>query len=540
MSNLKKNITYNFNQVNRLCLMILFVMVVFTYPNFAKTHNNKSIPVLLSSNATFYIKSLNALQSVLKRPVKLHYINYLTDETSRKTFFDKLKNQSPPIILSLGNSATKLTIKYIKNIPVVFSLVPSLKSINLQQSNICGISESINISQFFKVLKEIKPSARNVISFYKSKQGGYLAGEGEYADLKNQLLFRKFKINNLEELKKKLKALKNSGTVDAIYMVTDILYSRKVFEYLSKYSREKKIVLMSGFSSLIRLGATFGIVPDYTTLGITKGKFVNNILKNRESCANGKIKFIKRDRIKLNLSYAKKSNINIPQSLLTRQRAEQLFEVGVSLFQEKKYKSAKSVFVELKKVSPSFPLAKQYLTKVDNILVSELSLDLFEKAKRYVKKGNIRGAFIVMNEIRRRFKNSSTAKLRLQNLRSLLSHKETEEANKYLQKNKKFMAYRKFLSAIRFDKKNKLAQKQYQALLGKLLYSIPVMVKKGKVYYNLRRYYQAEQIFSNVLLIRPKHKIAIEYHRLSRQKREAIQRLLNCNKSKKKGCTLSW
>lgn len=63
-------------------------------------------------------------------------------------------------------------------------------------------------------------------------------------------------------------------------------------------------------------------------------------------------------------------------------------------------------------------------------------------------------------------------------------------------------------------------------------------IQEGLSAYNTRKYPRSIEIFDNVLLLDPDNKVATEYLRLSKIKKESYEKLIRCRKEKLAGCEL--
>ncbi|MCX7999832.1 MAG: peptide ABC transporter substrate-binding protein, partial [Leptospiraceae bacterium] len=214
----------------------------------------KTIEVLISSDNRIYEQGLYGIQSVIDHELKISYLDIITSENPDvSSFFKTVEESGTPFIITIGPSATKVAKENIKKIPIIFSMVNTPKSLGLDQGNICGVSMDISMGEYFQTLKDINPSIKNVYSFYSTNDGEFSSSEGEYTDLKYKLLFYKKKIANKQDFSKELKQI--AGKAEAFLMVNDPLYGKNEFEELSKFSKENKIILMTSFPALVKVGA---------------------------------------------------------------------------------------------------------------------------------------------------------------------------------------------------------------------------------------------------------------------------------------------
>jgi len=365
----------------------LFIFSVLFYPFVigGESWNKKTIEILLSSDSSIYEEGVAGLRSVIKAKTRTILLDVLVAEQENlSSYFNHVENSNMPLYIAMGPKAVNLARKYITKIPLLFTMVNSPKVLNLQKSNLCGVSMDISISDFFQTAKDINPDIRRIYSFYSTSQGEFLSGEGDYNDLQNKLLFTKVKLKTGQSLENALDNLE--GQADAIYMPADPLYNQENFNLLSDFCRKNKVILMTSFRSLVKAGATFGLSPDYTKLGILTGEMANRILAGLSKCKDELIILPEEASFILNEGYAQKSNINLPESIIRRAKLTKLFRIGVVLLNELKLKSARIVFEGILKRDPGNKAADKYLDVIIEKQTGALTSKYLNLAQEYIAK----------------------------------------------------------------------------------------------------------------------------------------------------------
>ena len=120
----------------------------------------------------------------------------------------------------------------------------------------------------------------------------------------------------------------------------------------------------------------------------------------------------------------------------------------------------------------------------------------------------------------------------------LASESKRRQAQIQLKRGSKFVAIKQYQEAIRISANNVKAKRELSSLRARLRKEIPSMHNTGLRYYNQRKYGQAIQVYDNILLIDSSNKRAKEYLRLSRAKKEALDKLSNCKQDKDNPCSL--
>ncbi|MDX1960049.1 MAG: ABC transporter substrate binding protein [Leptospiraceae bacterium] len=510
--------------MKRIILMIV-VLLSFVESIWAESAK-KIIDVLISSDNRIYEQGLYGIQSVVDSELRVSYLDIVNAENPGVgAYFKQIEDSNAPYLITIGPSATKVAKENLRKTPILFTMVSSPKSLGLESGNICGVSMDISVSEFFQALKDIKPDAKNVISFYTTNDGEFSSGEGEYSDLKYKLFYQKRKLADKKDFSKELSTLE--GKVDAFLMVNDPLYGKQEFEELSKFSKKNKIILMTGFPALVKVGATFGIAPDYSKIGVLTGMMANRISSKESTCESERVLLPDQSSFFLNETYAKESGLNIPESIVERAKLTKLFDVGITLINEGKLNSAKSVFDAILKKDPGNKSAFAFQQLIIEKQTGNKTKDLLASADAHMKNKRYAQARADYQKVLSINPSIAVAKDGIQASLHEQSEQERAQGNAHRNSGNPFDAIRSYMAALRTLPTNSQANADMSSLRASESSKMKEYIQKGIQLYEEREYDYAITIFENSLLVVPGSKEATEYLRLSKKKKEAIVSLKN-------------
>lgn len=487
------------------------------------------VEVLLSSDSSIYEEGLAGFQSVVVGQTRVRYLEVLqAEQPDLSAYFNDIESSGATVYVAFGRAATRLAAENLRTTNVVFSMLNAPKQLNLKQGNLCGVSMDIGPDRFFSTLKEVDPSARYVYAFYSTDQGRTAATAGEYMDLQHGLLLESISLGPADSFQDALERIKTRA--DAIYMVPDPLYDRENFQILSDFSRDNGIVLMTGYPALVRLGATFGISPDYTNLGIATGEMVNRILSG-SSCREELVKVPQQTAFFLNESYARSQGLDLSQAIKERARLAGLMKLGVELYSEDKLNSARKIFEAILQKDRENRAARSYRSLIVERLTGDQTRRFMAMATRHMDARRYLQARAEYARVLRLNPDYEAAKKGLAEASRLQSDVETNQARALRNSGQPFAAIRAYISALRVWPQNATARAELANLRGQEARKISSYMQEGLNEYNQRNYQVAMQKFENVLLVDPGHQEATEYLRLSQQKQAAVQRLLQRKKN---------
>ncbi len=484
------------------------------------------IEVLVSSDTNIYATGLIGLQSVVGVPLRIRYLDSLIEEEpDLEGYFRRLEQNQAPLVITVGPGATRIALDHLEKTPVLFSMVHSPRSFNPAAGRICGVSMDISISEYFRTLKEIAPGARRVQAFYSARESEYTVGEGEYLDLRYGLHYARVRVERKDRF---FSVLENqTGGVDAVYMIPDPLYDQERFEQLSAYCKKNKIVLMTGFASLVRAGATFGITPDYGRVGVLTGEMANRVLSGQSNCAKEGVGFVDQTAFYLNESFASESGVVVPETIKERARLTRLFNAGVNFMNTGKLKSARIVFDAILARDPDNRPASGYRRMVIERQTGAQTGALLAAARKYYAEENYPLAIRDFKRVMDINPNHDEAVRGYRQGLLAQSERDRQRGLALLRAGQPFDAIKQFQTALQGYPGNEQAARDLAAARTAQNALVPDFTRDGINLYNEREYGRAIVIFENILLVQPGHNKATEYLRLSKKKQAAIERLMN-------------
>ncbi|MBE7436989.1 MAG: peptide ABC transporter substrate-binding protein [Spirochaetales bacterium] len=479
-----------------------------------------AVDVLISADTSMYARSLDGLQSSIDAPIQIQYLDAIEEKYGDLTaYFRSAQGNDRKLIITVGPVATKQALDQATALPVLFSMIDSPRTLDSRRKS-CGLSLHISLAEYFRVLKEIKPDAQSVVAFYSTEQSAFLLGEGDYLDLKHGLRFQKVKTTRSALISR----IKDQEKVDAIFVAADPIYDRSNFEFLSDFAKKNRIVLMTGFASLVRSGATFAVTADYGRLGALTGEMANRMLKG-SSCQREGVRFTDQTAFYLNEEYARASGLKIPENLKERARMTGLFHAGLNLYRDGRYKSAQIVFDRILADDPRNESALLYRARVVEQLTGARTGQLLGSAQEHFKRGAYERAIADYRAVLKVHERNREALRGLDAARAALSEQQRGRAQA-IAGGDPFGAIRLLQQAVLTNPENQRAAGELSQLRAIQAARLPALLAEAEGHYTSRHYTEAIALYENILLIAPGHKEASEYLRLSQRKRAAIEELL--------------
>jgi len=515
---------------------IVFFIVIF-FIKLEVIYSQDEIVVLVSSTNTIYTQGITGFESSFYKKSKIIYLSEILQKSEEGIeFFREYESKNLPFLVTFGLEATQLASQHLKHTPIIHSFVQSSRIFYKEDNKMCGVDFRIPIKEYYNVLKDLKPQASKVVTFYSTNVGEYSAKANLYEDVFYGIYSIPINVSSSEEFQKNLDNLQED--IDGFLMVADPIYDRKNFEILSSYCKRKGIVLMTSYTALVDIGASFAITANYASIGEQTARFALNVLDGKINCNKGPLILPTGQILYFNEAYTLASGFSLSENFKKRVEEDELISFGLELYYKKLYKSSKDAFEKVLEKNPSHELAKTYLSQLKYRLTKE-ETDKFSKiADEYLQKKQYRLAAEYYSKVLKLNPDLKDIREKLDKTIQLESEEKRKEGNLAYLKNDPFLAAKKYLEAIKILSSNINAKNDLETLRRQEKPNLEKYFKRALEYYNIRKYEYSTIEFENLLLLNPNDEKAQEYLRLSKLKKEAMERLKKCRESTETGCEL--
>jgi len=265
------------------CTCLCFFMLLLSAP---VTPAKEPVIALKSLEVEPYEMALKSFKETLKR--KGYDLNVeelvLKEDTKQKDrIFSKIRRKNPPLIVTLGSTATAFISERIKDTPVVFCMVLNpmasgfIRSMNESGNNLTGASLDIPLEVQFEALRSIIPSARKVGVIYNPQETGSVIQQATRVAKEMGLELVSIPISSEEEVPKAVRTL--DGRVDALWSVADsTVFSSGSTEFILLHTLRNGIPFMGLSPAFVKAGALMALAADYQEVGIQCGELAVRVL----------------------------------------------------------------------------------------------------------------------------------------------------------------------------------------------------------------------------------------------------------------------
>ncbi|MCX7943429.1 MAG: ABC transporter substrate-binding protein [Deltaproteobacteria bacterium] len=256
--------------------LVIFYVFVFELTILTYIHS-AGIAVVKSDSLKAYNKVLTGIS--LESKLAVEEFDMKGDKDRGHKIFEVLNSKRPSAIITIGPEATLLAKKLVKDIPVIFCMVPDHTKYGLSGSNFTGVSLLLPLKTQLTILKSVTPNIRNVGIIYNPKISKSTFNELNKKATELGLTLVPVLVDESEEVVSSIQVLQ--GKVDAIFLFPDptVVSSVDVVKEIIRFAFDKKISLFGIGEEMVKEGALLSINPEYTSIGQQVARIAQDIIK---------------------------------------------------------------------------------------------------------------------------------------------------------------------------------------------------------------------------------------------------------------------
>jgi putative ABC transport system substrate-binding protein len=281
-------------------LITILLLIFFPSPSLA----GGEILVVQSVRIPPYEKAIEGFLSVSNPKIKRFVISELKTPDLAK----KVKKIDPHLILTIGRDAL-VSVKQIRDIPVVYIMVLFPQSILTHDDNFYGISMNISPERQLEVFIKSIPGLNNIGLIYNPDNTGELVRKTVEAAEKSGIRLITEKAQKAGVVPSMIKEM--ADKIEAFWMLPDItIMTPETIEFLLITSMEMRIPILTFSIKYLEMGALISVAVDPYDMGKQAGEIAQKLLAGEVKGDEKRI-FARRGIISINTKIAEKLGIDL-------------------------------------------------------------------------------------------------------------------------------------------------------------------------------------------------------------------------------------
>ncbi len=187
----------------------------------------------------------------------------------------------PSAVLAIGNSAAQMARRHIRDVPVVYCMVPAPMDADLTTRNMCGVPLNGGFGAQLEHLLHVAPETRRLGTVYNPHRMGRCLRElKEEASIAGVDLFAaQVHGDDLGALEAALERLSEAQLDAFLVLLEPEIMDAESFEAVARFARSEDLVLAVPDQSLVQSEKSFSFVPGFWDLGAYAGTLVRRIVE---------------------------------------------------------------------------------------------------------------------------------------------------------------------------------------------------------------------------------------------------------------------
>jgi putative ABC transport system substrate-binding protein len=221
----------------------------------------------------------------------------------------------PRLVLAIGSLAAQVAKEAVRDIPVVFFMVPNPRKHGLGGENMAGISLDIPIETQFTTYKSLVPTLRTIGVIYDPEKTGAMIKEAGAVAEKLSLRLLAIPVASQKAVPAALRGL--LGKIEALWMAPDdTVVTPESFKFLLLEAFENNLPFLAASDIFVEVGAFAALSPDYADVGRQACQLARDIESGRLSPRKMDVVPPAKVNLALNLKTAGKIGLTLPAEIV--------------------------------------------------------------------------------------------------------------------------------------------------------------------------------------------------------------------------------
>jgi putative ABC transport system substrate-binding protein len=269
--------------------------------------------ILYDPRVKYHEAALQGARSTIKADI--HTLKVSGRGVSEFRRLSAMLAKRPNAVLAIGPEPARLSRRAIKDVPVVYTMVPDPVGDDLSTANLCGLMLNGGYDDQLTTLASMRPNARRLVTIYDPRVLARSVGELARAARARGMSLQAKPARDLRQLTAALDKLDGRDFDAFFYLVDPALFRAGDFARVKRFSANGRLVLIVPDDSLVAEGGTFSHAPGFRHMGGYAGRLVNDILSGESEPAGIQSRFPTMRAFSVNTLEAGRLGLVIPQEL---------------------------------------------------------------------------------------------------------------------------------------------------------------------------------------------------------------------------------
>ena len=242
-----------------------------------RTTGSRSWLVVLNPRIPYHSDAKDAIVAEL-RPMP-RVLNLSGDEGDDARLLREAAAALPSAVLAIGDDAARLARRWVKDVPVVYTMVVDPATADLATANLCGVRLNAGFDEQVGALLAARPGARTVGTIYDPRTLAGVLGDLRDAAARRGLSVVARPARSPGDVPDALRSL-GTEPLDAFLLLLDpLLIDASAFEAIRRFTSERSLIFVVPDRSLVAGGGTFSYAPGFAQMGSQAAQLAELIVR---------------------------------------------------------------------------------------------------------------------------------------------------------------------------------------------------------------------------------------------------------------------
>ena len=205
------------------------------------------------------------------------------NEMDGRDVLEKVRDADPEAVFAVGMDALNFS-KTIRNVPVVYSMIPHSQLLSIAQQTTSGVSMHISPERFIAAILDVFPQAKKIGVIFDARHSGSFVRDADSACRARGIELVAEKTSRPGDIPALIDSMR--GRIDVFLMVTDVtVINPESVKYLLLFSFRNKVPVFTFSRKYVEMGSAAGLYAAPYDMGLQAGEIVQKIVSEK----NGKV-----------------------------------------------------------------------------------------------------------------------------------------------------------------------------------------------------------------------------------------------------------
>lgn len=242
-----------------------------------RTKGSRDWLVVLDPRIPYHTQAKDAILEELQSDARVVELRGVEGDDAR--LLREAASTLPSAVIAIGGDAARLAGRWVKDVPVVYTMVVDPAAEDLSAANLCGVRMNAGFDEQLNALLAARPAARSVGTIYDPRTLDRVVRDLRDAADRHGLSIVAKPARGPGDIPDALASL-SLESLDAFLLLLDpFLIDAGSFDAIRRFTRAGNLIFVVPDRSLVAAGGTFSYAPGFAQMGVQAAQLAEMIVR---------------------------------------------------------------------------------------------------------------------------------------------------------------------------------------------------------------------------------------------------------------------